>query len=129
MAVAAGYATRNGFEGADYWLQKYGLLPDKYIGKKEAKELGWVSVLGNLDEVAPGKMIGGDIYRNRNGHLPQADGRIWYEAYINYSGAYRRRHRILYEKLQLALWRLGLDREPEKYTLVELNVSYRLQMP
>ena len=60
----------DGFEGADYWLQKYGILPDKYIGKKEAKELGWVSVLGNLDEVAPGMMIGGDIYRNRNGHLP-----------------------------------------------------------
>ena len=96
MAVAAGYATRNGFEGADYWLQKYGILPDKYIGKKEAKELGWVSVLGNLDEVAPGKMIGGDIYRNRNGHLPQADGRIWYEADINFTGGYRSRHRILY---------------------------------
>lgn len=96
MAVAAGYATRNGFEGADYWLQKYGILPDKYIGKKEAKELGWVSVLGNLDEVAPGKMIGGDIYRNRNGHLPKADGRIWYEADINYTGGYRSRHRILY---------------------------------
>jgi hypothetical protein len=88
-----------------------------------------VSVLGNLNKVAPGRMIGGDIYRNRNGHLPQADGRIWYEAHINYSGAYRRRQRILYEKLQLALWKLGLDREPEKYTLVELNVSYRLQMP
>ena len=96
MAVAAGYATRNGFEGADYWLQKYGILPDKYIGKKEAKELGWVPVLGNLDEVAPGMMIGGDIYRNRNGHLPQADGRIWYEADINYTGGYRSRHRILY---------------------------------
>ena len=96
MAVAAGYATRNGFEGADYWLQKYGILPDKYIGKKEAKELGWVSVLGNLDEVAPDKMISGDIYRNRNGHLPQADGRIWYEADINYTGGYRSRHRILY---------------------------------
>ena len=76
MAVAAGYATRNGFEGADYWLQNYNVLPDKYIGKKEAKELGWVSVLGNLDEVAPGMMIGGDIYRNWNGYLPQAEGRI-----------------------------------------------------
>lgn len=96
IAVAAGYATRNGFEGADYWLKKYNILPDKYIGKQEAKDLGWVSVLGNLNEVAPGKMIGGDIYRNRNGHLPQADGRIWYEADINYTDSYRNRHRILY---------------------------------
>ena len=37
-----------------------------------------------------------NIYRNRNGHLPQADGRIWYEADINYTGSYRSRHRILY---------------------------------
>lgn len=96
MAVTAGYATRNGFEGADYWLQKYNVLPDKYNGKKEPKELGWVSVLGNLDDIAPGMMIGGDIYRNRSGHLPQAEERIWYEADINYTGGYRSRHRILY---------------------------------
>lgn len=96
MAVAAGYATRNGIEGADYWLRKYHVLPDQYIGKKEAKKLGWVSILGNLDEVAPGPVIGGDIYRNRSGHLPQAEGRIWYEADIHYAGGYRSRHRILY---------------------------------
>lgn len=41
-------------------------------------------------------IIGGDIYRNRSGHLPQADGRIWYEADINYTGGYRSRHRMLY---------------------------------
>lgn len=34
----------------------------------------------NLAEVAPGKMIGGTIYKNRNGHLSKAEGRIWYEA-------------------------------------------------
>lgn len=96
MAVVAGYATRDGFEGADYWLKKHNILPDQYIGKKEAKDLGWVSVLGNLNEVAPGMIIGSDIYRNRSGHLPQADGRIWYEADINYTGGYRSRHRILY---------------------------------
>ena len=36
---------------------------------------------------------------------------------------------VMYEELQLALWKLGLDRESEKYTLAELNVSYRFQMP
>ena len=64
--------------------------------KKEAKVLGWKAILGNLTDVAPGKMIGGDIYQNRNGHLPQAPGRIWYEADINFTNGYRTRHRILY---------------------------------
>lgn len=58
--------------------------------------LGWEPLKGNLDQVAPGMMIGGDIYSNKDGHLPQADGRIWYEADINYTGGYRTRHRILY---------------------------------
>lgn len=37
MAVAAGYATRNGFEGADCWLQKYGILPDSILGRKKRR--------------------------------------------------------------------------------------------
>lgn len=44
----------------------------------------------------PGKMIGGDIYYNRNGKLPSAEGRIWYEADINYEEGYRGKARILY---------------------------------
>ena len=35
----------------------------------------------------------------------------------------------MYEELQLALWKLGLDRVPEKYTLLELNVTFRYQSP
>lgn len=58
--------------------------------------MGWKAVLGNLTDVAPGKMIGGDVYQNRNGHLPQAPGRIWYEADVNFTDGYRTRHRILY---------------------------------
>ena len=37
MAVAAGYATRNGFEGADYWLKKYNALPDNILGSRMRK--------------------------------------------------------------------------------------------
>lgn len=95
-AIFDGYATRNGQEGADYWLMQYGVLPEYYISKDDAKKLGWKAHLGNLSEIAPGIMIGGDIYKNRNGHLPQAEGRIWYEADINYVEGYRTRHRILY---------------------------------
>lgn len=71
-------------------------LPDYYVTKQEAKAAGWRPAKGNLDEVVPDKMIGGDVYQNRNGHLPQAEGRIWYEADINDTGGYRSRHRILY---------------------------------
>lgn len=35
----------------------------------------------------------------------------------------------MYEELQLALWKLGLDRVPEKYTLLELNATFRYQAP
>jgi hypothetical protein len=95
-AIAAGFATRNGKDGADYWLKWYQSLPNCYLTKEEAKALGRKAVLGNLMDVAPGKMIGGDVYQNRNGHLPQAPGRIWYEADINFTDGYRTRHRILY---------------------------------
>ena len=35
----------------------------------------------------------------------------------------------MYEELQLALWKLGLDREPEKYTLIDLGATFRYQSP
>ena len=95
-AIGAGFATRSGEDGADYWLKWRHTLPNYYITKEEAKALGWKAILGNLSDVAPEKMIGGDLYQNRNGHLPQAPGRIWYEADINFTDGYRTRHRILY---------------------------------
>ena len=96
IAVYPGYATRDGLDGADYWLKYFGSLPECYITKQEAKESGWQAFRGNLDTVAPGKIIGGDVYENRNGHLPKAEGRIWYEADINYSWGYRGTERILF---------------------------------
>ena len=68
IAVFPGYATRNGLEGADYWLKYYGKLPEYYLTKQEAKENGWRAAIGNLAEVAPGKMIGGDIYKTNGSH-------------------------------------------------------------
>ena len=43
----------------------------------------------NLHQVTDKGVIGGDIYRNK-------DGRIWYEADINYTGGIRNSSRILY---------------------------------
>lgn len=35
----------------------------------------------------------------------------------------------MYEELQLALWKLGLERIPEKYTLQDLEATFRYQSP
>ncbi|MNW66113.1 Ribonuclease [compost metagenome] len=58
--------------------------------------MGWEPSEGNLDQVAPGKSIGGDVFRNREGLLPNKKGRIWYEADIHYTGGKRGSDRILY---------------------------------
>lgn len=96
QALVAGYASQEGTAGADYWLKEYGCLPDEYITADHAISLGWIATDGNLSEVAPGKIIGGDIFQNRNHHLPEAPGRQWYEADINYSGGFRGDCRLVY---------------------------------
>ena len=78
------------------YLHFYGHLPDNFITKNEARDLGWDSQAGNLDEVAPGMSIGGDTFGNREGLLPKADGRKYYECDVNYEGGYRGGERIVY---------------------------------
>ena len=96
LAISAGDATNDGKNGADWYLKYLGMLPDYYITKKEARELGWKPALGNLDEVAPGCMIFGGIFDNDKGYLPQQPGRIWYEADINYENSWRNNERVLF---------------------------------
>ena len=60
--ILAGTATNKGIDGADWHLKHLKRLPDNYITKKEAKKIGWEKSLGNLSEVAPGKMICGEYY-------------------------------------------------------------------
>ena len=48
--------------------------------------------------------------------------------------SYHNKHAVvdmpaMYEELQLALWKLGLDRVPEKYTLQDLEATFRYQSP
>jgi hypothetical protein len=82
-------------EVADY-IKKYNRLPDNFITKKDAGTLGWNPSKGNLWAVAPGKSIGGDVFRNREKKLPVKRGRIWYEADIDYQGGKRGKDRILF---------------------------------
>ena len=64
--------------------------------EKGTKKLGWDPLLGNLADVLPGILIGGDIYKNRDKRLPDAPGRLWYEADFDYEGGYRNHCRLLY---------------------------------
>ena len=78
------------------YLYEFGHLPDNFITKEEAQDLGWDSKEGNLDEVAPGKSIGGDYFGNYEGVLPEADGRTYHECDIDYEGGHRNAKRIVY---------------------------------
>ncbi|MGC5772892.1 ribonuclease domain-containing protein [Paenibacillus pabuli] len=84
------------FDEVAMYISEHHELPENYITKKEARELGWEPSKGNLENVAPGQSIGGDVFQNREGLLPKKKGRTWYEADINYSGGTRGSDRILY---------------------------------
>lgn len=95
QAVLAGDATKDGRNGADWWLKYIGELPDYYISDKDAVAAGWYYGKSPVKYV-PGKMITFGEYDNENGHLPEAEGRVWYEADINYYEGKRNKHRILW---------------------------------
>lgn len=95
-AIAVGTATSDGRNGVDLYVATHGMLPENYLRKKEAQKQGWHPLLGNLDEVLPGILIGGDKYKNRDGRLPDAPGRVWCEADFDYTGGYRNNCRLLY---------------------------------
>ena len=95
-AITAGTATYDGMDGVDWFVKTFGYLPDNYLTQKEAKSKGWIKILGNLAEVLPSMVIGGDIYKNYDKRLPSALGRIWYEADFNYDGGYRGNERLLF---------------------------------
>ena len=94
-SIRAGGATYDGENGADYWLKHYGKLPNYYVSREEFEKAGWKS--GKPPRrYLPDKMIFGGIFNNREGKLPVALGRIWYEADINYYEGRRNQHRIYF---------------------------------
>jgi len=51
------------------YLHTYGELPDNFITKAEARDLGWSG--GGLDDYLEDACIGGDTFGNREGLLPE----------------------------------------------------------
>ena len=80
---------------ADY-LFEHGKLPDNFITKQQAKDLGWDSSRNYVSDVAPGMSIGGDYFGNYEGKLPRIKGRKYYECDCFYTGGKRNAYRIIY---------------------------------
>lgn len=78
------------------YIHTYGHLPSNYISKTKARAAGWDASEGNLDDVCPGKSIGGSQYYDDDGALPSANGRTWTECDIDYAGGYRGAERIIF---------------------------------
>ncbi len=91
---ADGYYTSP--EDVALYLHTYERLPDNYITKDDAMDLGWDAQEGNLWDVTDKMSIGGNMFGNREKLLPEADGRQYYEADVNYEGGYRGSERLVY---------------------------------
>lgn len=80
------------------WISIYShtIAFPKILTQKEAELRGWNKFKGDLWDVLPGVVIGGGQYKNRDGKLPDAPWRIWYETDIDYRGGRRGSHRIVF---------------------------------
>ena len=71
-------------EDVALYLYTYGHLPSNFITKSQARSLGWKS--GSVERYKAGAAIGGDTFQNREGLLPKAAGRQYYECDIDTNG-------------------------------------------
>ena len=69
-------------ESVVLYLDTYGELPDNYITKNEARDLGWEG--GTPERFLEGAAIGGDRFGNREGNLPKGN---YTECDLNTDGA------------------------------------------
>ena len=83
-------------EDVSLYIITYGHLPNNFVTKKKAREMGWKSTKGNLQKVCKGCSIGGDVFTNSQKVLPTKKGRVYYECDINYNGGYRGKERLIF---------------------------------
>lgn len=81
-------------------IQGTGRLPARYLTKKAAEQAGWRPGR-DLCQVARGKAIGGDRFGNREKRLPDAQGRRWTEADLDYGCGKRGAKRIVFSSDRL----------------------------
>ena len=78
------------------YIHTYGKLPENFLTKREAEELGWDKSYGSLWRVAPGMSIGGSRFGNYEKLLPEKKGRKYFECDIDYNGKTRGAKRIVF---------------------------------
>ncbi len=83
-------------ESVAAYLLTYGELPINYIVKDDAYALGFSAKKDNMGEVAPEFAIGGDAFGNREGLLPKAEGRRYYECDVDMADGRRGDCRLVY---------------------------------
>ena len=83
-------------EDVALYIHLYGHLPENYLTKSQASDKGWESEKGNLWDVTDQAVIGGDRFGNREGLLPDASGRKWFECDVNYEGGFRNAERLVF---------------------------------
>ncbi|OAB33533.1 ribonuclease [Paenibacillus glacialis] len=70
-------------------LRQTGQLPSNYITKTVAEQNGWRPGKA-LNNSVQGGQVGGDVFQNTTKVLPEAPGRVWYEADIGLSNTMSR---------------------------------------
>ena len=110
-------------EDVALYLWIYGQLPENYMTKKEARELGWDG--GPLEPYAPGYCIGGDRFGNFEGLLPEIDGVTYTECDIDTlcSGEGRGAKRIVFSNDGYIYY---TDDHYESFTELWFTESYEL---
>lgn len=95
LLVEYGYDYISDEEVALY-LHAFEELPPNYITKNEARDLGWDGNGNHLWQLSYGYSIGGDKFGNREGLLPKAKGRQYYECDVNFDDGKRGAERLVF---------------------------------
>ena len=85
----------DGFAEAVAAVRATGRLPRRYVTKDEAEGLGWRPG-SDLCDSAPGRVIGGDRFGNRERRLPEKRGRRWFEADLDFACGRRGAKRLVW---------------------------------
>jgi hypothetical protein len=95
FAERLGLRDVDGFVAAVESIRATGRLPERWITKDEAEDLGWRPG-SDLCDSAPDSAIGGDRFGNREGRLPERPGRRWREADLDFACGRRGARRLVW---------------------------------
>ncbi|MCI5840029.1 MAG: ribonuclease domain-containing protein [Peptoniphilaceae bacterium] len=82
-------------EDVSKYIHEFKKLPNNYITKDKAYDLGWNPEEGNLWDIKFQAVIGGDEFKNFEEKLPSGK---YNEADVDYYGGFRNSNRLVYDK-------------------------------